>query len=174
MEFVFWAFAILLAVILLLTVIGLCLPKGHRVSSRAKYRQSPESLWQVLTDYGSRPNWCPGVKKVEKFPSNDGRLVWKEFWKFGPMTFEQMEAIAPKRLVIRIADPNLPFGGSWAYDFTSAEGGGTWVAITEDGEVRKPVFRVFSRMTSQHATMEMLLKALGKKFGEDVVPEKVF
>ena len=47
-------------------------------------------------------------------------------------------------MVTRIADPHLPFGGTWTYEIAPTETGST-LTITEKGEVYNPVFRFVSR-----------------------------
>ena len=69
---------------------------------------------------------------------------------------------------MKIADPDLPFGGTWTYELKPS-GSGTRVTITEDGEVYNPIFRFMSHVFfSQSATIETYLKSLGKKYGEEV------
>jgi hypothetical protein len=46
--------------------------------------------------------------------------------------------------VSRIADPNLPFGGTWTFEITPAPGGAR-LRITEDGEIYNPLFRFMAR-----------------------------
>jgi hypothetical protein len=47
------------------------------------------------------------------------------------------------------------------------------LAITEKGEVINPVFRFLSRYVIGHArSIDNFLKALGKKFGEEIVLEQ--
>ena len=75
----------------------------------------------------------------------------------------------PRRMVGRIADPKLAFGGTWTYELAPV-GGGCEVRITEDGEVYNPVFRYVSKATGHAGTIEKYLRALGRKFGQDVVP----
>jgi hypothetical protein len=75
---------------------------------------------------------------------------------------------ATGRVVTRIADPKLPFGGTWTIEVTPVEGG-TTLRITERGEVHNPIFRFMSRFIfGQTKSMEDYLGALGKKFGETV------
>jgi hypothetical protein len=82
-----------------------------------------------------------------------------------------MESVAPAgdspgRLVARIADPNLPYGGGWTYE-VSAVDGGTLLRVTERGEVYNPIFRFVSRFIMGHTkSLEDYLNALAKKFGE--------
>jgi hypothetical protein len=72
-----------------------------------------------------------------------------------------------KRLVTRIADPSLPFGGQWTYEILPA-GDSTTLRITEDGEVYNPVFRFASRFIFGHsATIEDYLRDVARRFGED-------
>jgi hypothetical protein len=87
------------------------------------------------------------------------------------ITMEQMEAIPAKRLVGRISDKSLPFGGGWTYELQPLDGG-TRLTITETGIVRNPIFRFVSRFVMGHsATLDKYLTFLGQKFGEQVTPE---
>jgi hypothetical protein len=62
--------------------------------------------------------------------------------------------------VWRIADPDQPFGGTWAFELAS-EGAGTRVTITENGEVYNPIFRFMSRFVfSETSTLESCLGSL--------------
>ena len=75
-----------------------------------------------------------------------------------PLYFEKMER--PSLLVTRIADPKLPFGGTWTYRLAPAAGG-TQVTITEDGEVYNPFFRFMSRFVfGYQATLNEFAKNL--------------
>ena len=74
------------------------------------------------------------------------------------MHFERMER--PSLLVARIADPKLPFGGTWTYRIAPAAGGSD-LTITEDGEVYNVFFRFMSRFVfGHHATMDGFIKHL--------------
>jgi len=78
-----------------------------------------------------------------------------------------LEDTAPTRLVVRIADPKLPFGGTWSYDIAPAAGGGSELRITENGEIRNVIFRFMSRFILGYtATIETYLRDLGAKFGQ--------
>jgi hypothetical protein len=62
--------------------------------------------------------------------------------------------------MVRIADPDLPFGGTWTYRLTP-KGSGTRLAITEHGEVYNPLFRFVSRFVFGHtATVDRFIAAL--------------
>lgn len=74
---------------------------------------------------------------------------------------------APRRLVSRIADPKLPFGGTWTLEIAPTEEGAT-LRITERGYMTNPFFRFMSQFVfGQTGAMESYLRSLAKKFGED-------
>jgi uncharacterized protein YndB with AHSA1/START domain len=168
MKLLFIAALGIAAPIAIVTAVGWLLPKGHVASRRARFRQSPEAIWEALTNFAAFPSWRPGVTTVEALPARDGHVFFREKGKFGEITMEIMEAVRPARLVGRIADGHLPFGGSWTY-LISAERDATILTITEDGEVFNPIYRFVSRfVVGHHRTVDDYLKALGKKFGETV------
>lgn len=168
MKWLLIAVAIIVGVIVLMAVIGAFLPKSHTASRSTVIAQSPEVLWQALTDYPAFPQWRGDIKSVEMLPNRDGHPLWLEDGKNGKITLETIEASPPSRLVVKIADPDLPFGGTWTYELKS-NGTGCRVTITENGEVYNPIFRFMGRVFfSPAATIETYLKSLGKKFGEDV------
>jgi uncharacterized protein YndB with AHSA1/START domain len=162
---------LLAAVLVLIVVVGALLPKEHVVSRSARYQQPPEVIWQTINDYRAFPSWRTDVSRVEPIAGTEGRVAWKEFSRHGAIPFEIVEAQPPSTLVTRIADPNLPFGGTWTYQIAPAEGGSV-LTITEHGEVYNPVFRFISRFFIGHtATADQYLLALGRKFGEGVTPQ---
>ena len=97
--------------------------------------------------------------------------MFRETSDQGALTMEVMENQAPVRRVTRIADKNLPFGGTWTYVITATPEG-SMLSITEAGEVYNPIFRFMSRFVFGHTrTMESYLTSLGDKFGEKITPE---
>ena len=170
MHWILIALGSLAALVALVAIAGSLLPKGHSATRRATFQHPAAEVWKAVTDIAGFPSWRGDLKSVERLPDRDGRPVWKEIGRHGTMTLEQVEAIPPKRFVGRIADKNLPFGGTWTY-VLSEEKGATTLAITEDGEVYNPIFRFLARFVFGHAaTMEKYLKDLARKFGEEVVP----
>ena len=154
--------------IALIAVVGALMPKGHTASRSTLINKPPEVLWQAMTDCAAFTQWRTDVKSVEVLPDRNGHKVWREDGTNGKMTLEQIEASPPSRLVLKIADPDLPFGGKWTYELQPS-GAGCRVTITEDGEIYNPIFRFMGRIFfSPTASIETYLKALAKKYGEDV------
>jgi hypothetical protein len=177
MRWALWIVGSLVAIVALVALIGAMLPKGHVATRAAKFRETPDVVWQAITGYEEFPKWRPGVKSVTRMPDANGHLVFMERSGNGSsaqeIPYEIVESVAPVggapgKLVAKIADPKLPFGGSWTYEVAAAKGG-TVLRITERGEVYNPIFRFVSHfIMSQTKTMDDYLDALGKKFGETV------
>src|SRR5947209_2301304 len=134
------------AVLLLITLVGCCLPSGHRASRALTLKQPPEAVWQVISDFAAEPQWHQGIEKVERLADKNDHAVWRETFAGGyPMQLETLEATAPSRLLRQIADEKGPFTGRWEFDLTPLEQGSK-LTITEVGEVRNPFFRFMARL----------------------------
>lgn len=155
--------------VLVVVGVGLLLPESHRARSHALINTPADSVWAALTSIDAFPSWRDDVERVEVVPSA-GPKRWREVGEHGDILYEQVATEPPRRLVTRIADPSLPFGGRWAFDI-AADGAATRVTITEDGVVRNPIFRFMSRFVfGHHSTQESYLRSLGRRFGQDVTP----
>ena len=171
MRWVLGVVGLLVLVVVLVGVIGYLLPKSHVASASARFAAPPDSIWFSLTDVAAFPTWRPGVVRVEILPDEDGQRGWREFAKHDAVTYRVVESVPAQRLVARIADKNLPYGGTWTYELVP-DGSGTRLTIAENGEVYNPMFRFVSRFIMGHtAMMESVLRALGTRHGETVAPE---
>ena len=160
MRWVIYIAAAIAIIAILVIVIGYSLPKGHSVSRTVAVAMPPAALYALLSDVERYQSWRPDVKSLQRHPDRDGRPAWTEEMSGMkiPLYFERMEP--PSVLVSRIADPSLPFGGTWTYRIEPAPSGAT-VTITEDGEVNNPFFRFMSRFVFGHtATIDAFLKHL--------------
>ncbi len=146
---------------LVIIVVGMLLPKGHAVSRTVSLQQPAETVWKLIA---GPPNWRPDIRNYDPLPARDGHRMWRETGKDGQtITYEEMESSPPNRLVVRIADPKLPFGGTWTYDI-KPDGQRCSLTVTENGEVYNPIFRFVSRFVMGHtATIDAYLKALEAK-----------
>ncbi|MGZ3699985.1 MAG: SRPBCC family protein, partial [Bdellovibrionota bacterium] len=132
-----------------IAVVGSFLPKAHTASRSAVIAAPPAEVFRTITDFQALPSWRPSVKRAELTPGG-----FRETSSHGEVPFRVETSEPDTRLVTRIADPNLPFGGSWTY-FLRPTAGGTELQITENGEVYHPIFRFMSRFVfSQSATIE--------------------
>jgi uncharacterized protein YndB with AHSA1/START domain len=160
MKYVLIVLGIIAALILLVVLIGWSLPVKHHVTREATVPVQAGAVFATITDVDKCPEWRKSVKSVEHVADSAGRKRFREIGGDGSILFE-IEAETPgEQLVTRIADPSLPFGGTWTYDLIP-RGGTTTVRITEDGEVYNPVFRFVSRFVMGHtATIDRYLADL--------------
>ena len=122
------------------TACGAALPVAHVATRQARFRKSAEAVWKTIAR--------------EKTFREDN------------ISYEVIEAVPPRRMVTRIADRNLPYGGAWTYDIAPAAEGCT-LRITENGEVYNPFFRLVSRFVMGHtATIDNRLRTIAKQLGE--------
>ena len=164
---------VLVALVGLIAIIGSLLPKQHTATRAARFHQPPEAIWSAVTDYSKFPEWRKSVRGVEALPPVNGKPSWREFDKYDhSIPYEVVASTPPQHLTTRIADPDLPFGGTWTYEITPQANGSTVVRITENGEIRNVFFRFVSRFFMGYTkTMEEYLNALGEKFGEKTTLE---
>lgn len=152
----------LAAIVLVVVVIGYALPVAHRATGSALVQAPPGRVFEVLTRVDEYPRWRRSVERVEIAARDLGGAVtrFREHGSDGTILFEVVERDAPRRLVTRIADPGLPFGGRWTFELAPA-GDATRVTIVEDGEVYNPLFRFVSRFIMGHTrTIDTYLEDL--------------
>ena len=169
MRWLLMIVGVLAAAVMVIVLVGALLPRDHVASTSAVISGPPDQVFQAITDVERFPSWR-AVSKVESLGVVDGHRRWREVSKFGPLTFEELESVAPRHFVSRVVDTGQGFGGTWTWDIVPGAEGST-VTITERGYVSNPVFRFMSRfLFGHHATQEEYLRALGHKFGREITP----
>ena len=171
MRWVLAIVGVLVVVVLVVAIVGWLLPQSHVASMSARYGAAPAAVWATLTDVQAFPQWRKEVTRIEMLPDENGQRGWREHANHDVITYRVVESDAPRRLVARIADKNLPYGGTWTYELAPADSG-TRLTITERGEIYNPIFRFVARFIIGYTgTMTGVLRAVGTKHGETVVPE---
>jgi hypothetical protein len=160
----------LMALVAAMAGIGAMVPRDHHTTRKARFHVSAEALYAVLA---GPPDWRTGVKSFGELPDREGRKQWwEEDTHRQRITFELVEAQPPVRLVTRIAQPGLPFGGGWTFEIAQLPGGGSELRIREDGEIYNVIFRFMARFLFGYTgSIETYLRDLGAKFGEPVAIE---
>lgn len=155
--------ALLIAGVAAVLIVGYTLPQAHRATGSATLPAPPGRVFAVLVDVARYPEWREEITTIEVLSVNP--LRWREGSGGDLITFEAIENAPPARLRVRIADPDLPFGGTWTYTLAS-EGGGTRLTIVEDGEVYNPIFRFVSRFVIGHtSSIDRFLADLRRSLG---------
>jgi uncharacterized protein YndB with AHSA1/START domain len=161
------ALGVVVLAFLAMYAIGATLPVAHTATVSAELDAAPEEVWALISDVDRFPDWRPDVETVTRLDDRDGLPVWREEAEVGVMTFQVEAMDPPHRLVTRIADEGLPFGGTWTYEISPA-GEGSRLTITEDGEVYNPLFRFVSRFIFGHeSTVRAFLEAARAELAGD-------
>jgi hypothetical protein len=82
-------------------------------------------------------------------PTAGALTRWREHTGSESLGFEMNSSSPPTRLVTRITDEGIPFGGGWTFELAPARDG-TSLTITERGSVYNPLFRFVSRFVMGH------------------------
>ncbi len=126
MRWLIYVGVVVVIIPVIVVAIGASLPKEHVARRSVSLRASPNDVFTLIA---GPPTWR-GFK-YEQLSENP--LKWRETDAGGDaLIYERVETLAPTRIVNRIADPKLPFGGSWTYEIVPS-GSGTELAITENG-----------------------------------------
>lgn len=171
-----WLVRILVALIVLFGAafgIGAMRPTHHTVTRYVELSKPPEQVWALMVDRLNQPSWRLDVTKVESTASPNGKPRWKETMSDGMVVTMEERSLEPvSKLVVDIADPDLPFGGTWTYQLAPSPKGSR-LQITEDGYVKPALFRFFMIFMDPSDTMNKYLTYLGRKLGETVTPQAV-
>jgi uncharacterized protein YndB with AHSA1/START domain len=155
----------LVALIGIVAAVGLALPKGHRASRTVTLQARPSDVFEVVTNVARYPEWRGDVQRVELLQDDGHGTRFREVGRNGAITYRVELSEPYARVVTRIADTSLAFGGTWTYDLRP-NGALTELTITEDGEVYNPIFRFLSKFVfSQYATIDTYLANLRKRLG---------
>lgn len=152
--------------VLVVTLVGFALPKTHRASRTITLKAPPSDVYGAITNFARYGEWRRDVKRVEMLADDGHGLGFRELGDHGGVTYRAETREPYTRVVTRIADPKLAFGGTWTYELRP-NGTGTDLTITEDGEVYNPIFRFMSRFVfSMYTTIDNYQADLTKHLGE--------
>jgi hypothetical protein len=130
------AFGIL---VLFLYWYGRRLPEAHRESVATDLPVPPDQAWKALSN-----TW-----NVSRF----GQKV----------EFETREVAEPRRLVRKIHEAPLPFGGTWTLELEPKESG-TRVRLTEEGTIHSPLLRAMAHLfIGMRESLEASLKGIAQQ-----------
>lgn len=170
MKAMWIALTVLGVLVTLVIVVGYLLPRDHHVWRERVLAAPAATIHALIAQPASYPGWRRGVRRVEMLPDAGGKVRFREVSGSDAITFVFDESVPERRLVSRIVDANLPFGGTWTWEMRP-EGAGTLVRITEDGQVKNPVFRFVSRfIMGQYHTIDTFLDDLERKVRESEAP----
>lgn len=153
-----------------LWVLGWFTSPTHSAACSVWIPADPDRVYCTIRNVTGYPAWRRDVERVELLDDGRQPLRWREHARREVLTLELVAETPSVRIETRIADPTLPFGGSWTYSFQRS-GGGTEVTVRENGVVRPPLYRAMARLFFGHTrTMKTVLKSLSRHFGGTAKP----
>jgi uncharacterized protein YndB with AHSA1/START domain len=165
--------AVPFALVAIIAIGGAMLPEEHSVTRSITLAAPPDRVWAVISDVQNQPRWRSDLKSVTILPDLDGRQHWEEHSSSGSIPYVLADSETDRKRVIKIADPNLAFGGTWTMTLTPVPADAptsTTLTITEDGTVHNIFFRFLGRFvfglstTIEHYEHD-LAKAVGSPPG---------
>ena len=107
-------FGLLVFAMLVLIGIGTTLPVKHSARCWADIVAPVDTVWTMVAD-PMDAGWRSAIARVE--PAGTGE--WREIDRYGhAITYQRVSEERDRHIVVRIADPALPFGGRWTYEFS--------------------------------------------------------
>ncbi|MBI3726715.1 MAG: hypothetical protein HY254_00110 [Burkholderiales bacterium] len=160
MKFAMIAAAVIFVIAAIVFTMGMLAPKDHELSLSQDYPVPVSALYQLVRDYEAYPGWRTDIKSMQK----DGELRYIEESGHGKIPYRIIEDKINQLIVSKIDDPNLPFSGTWTFEF-SDKNGHSQLRITEAGSVPNPLMRFFATYVFSHEkTMRTYLDDVERKF----------
>ena len=139
---------IVLAVPLAVWIFGTLLPANHVAKGSRTIGAAHLKAAHWIRDIQSQPAWRKDVKEIvviDRVPA----LRYREISAHGKIQFVFREISRDTQFESVIDDASQPFGGRWLITLENAMPH-TVVTIREEGEVRSPLFRFFSKYVFGH------------------------
>jgi hypothetical protein len=166
MRWLYIGLGVVAGVIAVLAGIGYAMPNVHVAQIQAEYRASPDSVYVVLSDIESWPDWHPSVETLTPIGDEPEQPSYRISGPDGSMTITVTGREPPRRFTT-LADGGM-FIGRWTYAVDPV-GSGSRVTLTEEARIDNLVVRGLTVFRSPTATMERLLRGLGARLGQPTV-----
>ena len=115
MKWALLAIGIVVVLVICVVGIGYALPVAHVAQRSVALAAPPSTVWATITDVAAYPTWRQDVDSVEVLAPVEGRQSWREKGSNGEITYAMTSVDPPLRMVTRIMNRDLPFGGEWEY-----------------------------------------------------------
>jgi hypothetical protein len=149
MKWIFISLGILIVLIAIVYLIGLLMNVKHEATIQREFKKiGMDEILSVIKDYKGYANWWSGIKEL----TIDSVNHWTEKNSHGDKVSYRLEMGDEKgKLITRILNKDLAYGGFWEFTFTSIDDGCS-IKIVENGEVYNPLFRFMAKYIFGHET----------------------
>ena len=162
-KWMLWAVGAMAGVFLTIVLVGWTFPVAETTTNTITINRPPQNVWWILTDYNNASQWHPQFREAVMLSlPGDKPMRWRGTYTDGAVVnFEVVESDFPKRLVERIADNNLPFGGTWTVVIRTDDLRTSVVTVQARAENYNPFNRfVVHLFVNPSAEVDRILKAL--------------
>lgn len=156
----------LAGLVVVVVVVGLCLPEVYRAKGRLDVELPPEAVWELVADFERHPLSATMARGVERLPDEAAGPAWREDIGSSTITVRTVEAVPHERLVRQMTDSVVPMTATWSFAI-EPRGAGSRVWIDNETVIRRgtwhvPIFRVIMTVTrGAERGVEAYLKQLG-------------
>ncbi len=133
--------AVFAVVVIAVLILGTLQPHEHVASATAEIAAPQARVWQLIEEVDKQPAWRTGLLSVEPRAPENGHRCWTEVQKQMRMPLCEDLSAEPSTRIVRIADPSLPFGGTWTYQLQPSGPNATHIVITENGTTGPALWR---------------------------------
>jgi hypothetical protein len=165
-KWLLYVLAGVVGLVALVGAVGAMMPREHTASRAMRFRPKPAELFATVSDFAKYPEWRTGVSRVDVEGALGPGAIIREHGANGTIPYRVEVFEPPSKIVTRIADPSLAFGGTWTFEVFQNDSGSELV-LTENGEIYNPFFRVLAKFFfSPYETIDTYMADLKKKLGE--------
>jgi len=128
--------------VLVFIIAGILIPSEQSFTQDTEILASPETVWTVLRDVKSYPEWQDQIAGVEIKDENN----WTEHVDgVGPIEFKVVRSEKPKTMELNYANPS-GVNGEWLAQIKSLSDQKTVITTTDKSAVKSWVAKIFMSM----------------------------
>ena len=162
-KMITYLFVSVLAIIAIVLIIGLFLPKEITFTKTAVLHSDVSKVFNLVTDFKNQTTWRNDVKEIIVIDNN----TWTEVPQKGTaITFKVKQKVANEIFEIEIIEPKS-FNGYWVGTFKQTNENETSIAFKEVVTISNPFFRTLSYLfVDLNKTMDLYIQNLKLKLEE--------
>jgi uncharacterized protein YndB with AHSA1/START domain len=163
----FLAFCV--AAVLVMAMIGAGLPLRHVVTRRMSFAAPPERVWSALLSIRQLPMDRSDLRAIDQGTATMPPAAIEVVGTPVKITYDTFRP--PRTLVVRTAEPDVAYGGTWTFELEMETAQITRLTVTEEAEVRGRLVRFAVRALGlDDSLIEGVFRAVKRKLIETPAP----
>jgi hypothetical protein len=159
----FLAFCVVAVVVM--TMVGAGLPQHHVLTRRKSFAAPPDRVWSALLSIRQLPVDRSDLRAVDQGTATAPPSTIEVVGSPVKLTFDTFRP--PRLLVVRTAEPDVAWGGTWTFEIEIEAAQITKITVTEEAEVRGRLLRFAVRTFGlDDALIEGVFRAVKRKLVE--------